>query len=194
AALAGMLVPRLLWELSATATVTALGVTLHERLLIVGLGILGYAAAAAAYRLARFRASWTLTETEAFHFYAVLAGAFLTFLVMAETEDRWLSLALAMDGMAILAIGFRIKDRPLRVLGLLVFALLVLKILFVDLAGAETMYRMLSFLVAGVVLLLASFAYARFESAGGRSQTLPEQCVRVQQNPSPGSSEPEPRN
>lgn len=36
------------------------------------------------------------------------------------------------------------------------------KILFVDLAGAETIYRILSFIVAGVILLLASFAYARF--------------------------------
>ena len=42
------------------------------------------------------------------------------------------------------------------------FGVLVLKILFVDLAGAETIYRILSFIVAGVILLLASFAYARF--------------------------------
>ena len=58
--------------------------------------------------------------------------------------------------------GFGLKDKVFRVSGLGVFALLVLKILFVDLAGAETIYRILSFIVAGVILLAASFAYARF--------------------------------
>ena len=33
---------------------------------------------------------------------------------------------------------------------------------FVDLAGAETIYRILSFIVAGVVLLVASYVYATF--------------------------------
>jgi uncharacterized membrane protein len=39
---------------------------------------------------------------------------------------------------------------------------LVLKILFVDLAGAETLYRILSFIVAGIMLLVASYVYATF--------------------------------
>ena len=61
-----------------------------------------------------------------------------------------------------MAAGFLLKDKVFRISGLSVFALLVLKILFVDLAGAETIYRILSFIVAGAILLVASLAYAKF--------------------------------
>jgi len=37
-----------------------------------------------------------------------------------------------------------------------------MKVLYVDLAAAETVYRILSFVVAGAILLLASFGYAKF--------------------------------
>jgi len=46
--------------------------------------------------------------------------------------------------------------------GLGVFCMLLLKVLFVDLAAAQTIYRILSFAIAGAILLLASFGYAKF--------------------------------
>ena len=36
------------------------------------------------------------------------------------------------------------------------------KVALFDLAGVETIYRILSFIVLGVILLLASLAYARY--------------------------------
>ena len=94
--------------------------------------------------------------------YAVGATILLTGLLWLEISRQWLSVAWAVEGLALVAAGFILRDKVFRVSGLSVFGLLVLKILFVDLAGAETIYRILSFIVAGVILLLASFAYARF--------------------------------
>jgi hypothetical protein len=94
--------------------------------------------------------------------YTFAASVLLTALIGTEVNRHWVSVAWAMEGFALVAAGFALRDRMLRTSGLGVFGVLVLKILFVDLAGAETIYRILSFIVAGVILLLVSFAYARF--------------------------------
>ena len=94
--------------------------------------------------------------------YAIGASILLTGLLWIDISRQWLSVAWAVEGLALVAVGFTLRDKIFRVAGLSVFGLLILKILFMDLAGAETIYRILSFIVAGVILLLASFAYAQF--------------------------------
>lgn len=96
--------------------------------------------------------------------YSVAASLTLTALLWLEVQPHWLSVAWALEGMALVACGFVLRDKVVRVSGLSVFGLLVLRVLFVDLAGAETIYRILSFIVAGAILLSASFAYARFST------------------------------
>jgi uncharacterized membrane protein len=44
---------------------------------------------------------------------------------------------------------------------ILLFSVTVLKVLTVDLAGLDALYRILSVLVLGAALLIASFLYAR---------------------------------
>lgn len=63
----------------------------------------------------------------------------------------------------LLILGFFLADRQSRLYGLGVFALVGGKLLFVDLAQADTPQRILSFVVAGAVLLIASYAYSMFE-------------------------------
>ena len=94
----------------------------------------------------------------------IAAVLLLTRLLGVEVAKRWLSVAWAVEGAVVLALGFGVRDRVLRISGLSLLGLLVFKILFVDLAGAETVYRILSFIVAGLVLLVASYAYTRFSS------------------------------
>ncbi len=96
--------------------------------------------------------------------YAIAAAALLIGLLWTELHRQWVSVAWAVEGATVLALGFAARDRVLRYIGLAVFGLMVLKILFVDLAGVETIYRILSFIVAGLVLLVASYAYTRFSS------------------------------
>jgi hypothetical protein len=54
------------------------------------------------------------------------------------------------------------RDLPaLRMGAILLFSVTVLKVLMVDLAGLDALYRILSVLVLGAALLIASFLYAR---------------------------------
>ena len=69
---------------------------------------------------------------------------------------------MAIEGLSLVAAGFILKDRLFRIPGLLVLALLTLKLLFVDLAKADTPQRIVSFIAAGVVFLIASYAYSKF--------------------------------
>jgi len=95
-------------------------------------------------------------------FYAVTASLLLAGLLWRAIVRSWLSLAWALEGLALVVAGFRLPDTSYRVCGLAVFAILLLKILFADLAAAGTIYRILSFAIAGAILLLASFGYAKF--------------------------------
>jgi len=95
-------------------------------------------------------------------FLAFCGSILLTRLLWIQMPADWLTLGLAIEGFCLVAAGFSIKDRILRIHGLWIFAVMAAKILFIDLAGAETIIRILSFIAIGVLLLLASLAYARF--------------------------------
>ena len=95
---------------------------------------------------------------------AVTASLLLAGVLWHDMPGRWLSLGWAVEGLALVVIGFRLPDKYYRVAGLVMFALLLLKILFVDLAAAETIWRILSFVGAGAILLLASYGYAKFNA------------------------------
>lgn len=99
-----------------------------------------------------------------FTFTSLRPPARLTGLLWSEVRRHWLSVALSFEGLGLVGIGFLWRDRLFRVCGLGVFGALILKILFVDMAGAETIYRILSFIAAGCVLLAASYAYAKWEA------------------------------
>ena len=75
------------------------------------------------------------------------------------------ALSIAWSGYAalLLAIGFARRRRTLRLAGLALLGTVAIKLLLIDLAGAPQAYRMLSFLVAGALMIAVSFAYHRFE-------------------------------
>jgi hypothetical protein len=104
------------------------------------------------------------------HVYSVAASIILLALLWVKVSSHWLSLAWAAEGLTLVVAGFALRDRVLRITGLGVFGALVLRVLFVDMAGVETIYRIVSFVVVGAILLAASLAYARFSVASPKSQ------------------------
>jgi uncharacterized membrane protein len=58
--------------------------------------------------------------------------------------------------------GMRGNRRPLRLAGLGLFAVVAWKVFFVDLARLEQIYRIVAFIVLGVLVLSGSFAYMRY--------------------------------
>ncbi|MCX5905530.1 MAG: DUF2339 domain-containing protein, partial [Proteobacteria bacterium] len=54
--------------------------------------------------------------------------------------------------------------RGARILGILLLGATVLKVFFVDLSELETFYRIISFIVLGLLLLAVSYGYNRFKN------------------------------
>jgi len=94
------------------------------------------------------------------------AGSFtLTTLILAKAPSDYCSTQLALEAIVLLTVGLSIKDSFLRQSGLVVLALLSGKLLFFDLAHHNTFERILSFIAAGIIFLLASYLYSRFSGS-----------------------------
>jgi len=99
-----------------------------------------------------------------------LAGTFgllalVTWVTGAASEAAGgipLTVAWAFLGLGVTLAGFFLRDRLLRIGGLGILALSVVRIIAVDVWGFDVILRMVSFLVLGSVLLLLGYLYNRF--------------------------------
>jgi uncharacterized membrane protein len=74
-----------------------------------------------------------------------------------------LTIALGAQAVGLLVAGFATEERIFRLSGLALFGICVLKLFFFDLRNLETLSRILSFIVLGLVLMGASWLYMRFK-------------------------------
>jgi len=72
-----------------------------------------------------------------------------------------------------LIVGFQWRMRPVRYIALGLFALTAAKLLVVDMNGVQQLYRILAFMLVGVVLIAASYAYHRLERRLGSDPPPP---------------------
>lgn len=79
----------------------------------------------------------------------------------SKLRSAALSVLWAVYAFTAMACGLWRSHAPLRIGAILLFGVTVLKVLTVDLAGLDALYRILSVLVLGAALLIASFLYAR---------------------------------
>jgi uncharacterized membrane protein len=101
-----------------------------------------------------------LLSTEVFTF----AGATIT----DQSRARWvghmsLSLVWGLYATAMLALGFRLRVRPLRLCALALFGVTAVKLAIVDIAHVQQIYRIISFVVLGALMIGASYLYHRIE-------------------------------
>jgi len=54
------------------------------------------------------------------------------------------------------------KKRQVRILGIFLLAVTIVKVFLSDLAELETLYRIGSFIVLGILLLIVSYGYNRY--------------------------------
>lgn len=100
--------------------------------------------------------------------YAVLASLFVSILIFYQLSINTVSIGWAMQGFSLLALGFVLNDRVFRLFGLGLLFICLLKVAFLDLAGVQTIYRTMSFVLLGLILLLASLGYARYRDKIGK--------------------------
>jgi uncharacterized membrane protein len=87
----------------------------------------------------------------------------------AKLRSATLSVLWAVYAFTAMAWGLWRKDTALRVGAIILFTVTVLKVLIVDLADLDALYRILSVLVLGATLLIASFLYARSRRRPGET-------------------------
>ena len=96
-------------------------------------------------------------------FHSVLGTATVTMLLFREVQGRLLTVALGIEGAALLIAGMLIvSERVLRISGLALFLLCIGKAFLYDLRQLDTFARILSFIGLGLLLLGASWGYTRF--------------------------------
>jgi hypothetical protein len=95
-------------------------------------------------------------------FYSLLASVLLAVLLFYEVSGGMLTMAWGAEALALLGAGFPLRDRLQRLSGLFLFLVCVLKLFLYDLRQLETINRILSFIVLGLLLVAVSWMYTRF--------------------------------
>ena len=94
--------------------------------------------------------------------YSIAVALVAAVMLREQVSGGMLTLSWSLEGIVLLAAGFAARERMLRLSGLTLLLLCIGKVFFFDLRNLETMYRILSFIGLGVVLLLVSWIYTRF--------------------------------
>lgn len=93
---------------------------------------------------------------------SLLATLLLGALIFHQVTGSVLTVAWGVEAVALLAAGFALRDRVLRLSGLALFLVCTLKLFFWDLRNLETLPRIVSFIVLGLLLVAVSWVYTRF--------------------------------
>ncbi len=76
-------------------------------------------------------------------------------------EHSWISLGLGIAGVIMFAAGFLIQDKIFRWAGLGIFALTVIRVIFIDLSMLSVIYKIITFIIVGILFLGISYLYTR---------------------------------
>lgn len=94
--------------------------------------------------------------------FSLAASTLAALLLFFEISGGLLTVAWGFQGVVLLGAGFAARERILRLSGLALFLLCVLKLFLYDLRNLDLFNRTLSFIVLGLVLVGASWIYTRF--------------------------------
>jgi uncharacterized membrane protein len=94
----------------------------------------------------------------------VLASSLILGIVAIEiyVPEFLITITWSLLAFIVLGTGFLLRERVYRLLGLLLLSISIARLFFVDVWHLETIYRILSFLILGVVMLALGFLYNRF--------------------------------
>jgi hypothetical protein len=101
-------------------------------------------------------------ERRAAAYLSSIASLLVMAILWGEVSGGWLTTSWALTGLALLATGFVVDGRTLRLEGLGLLLVCILKAFLYDLRNLETIYRILSFVALGLILIAVSWIYTRF--------------------------------
>ncbi len=95
-------------------------------------------------------------------FYGCLLLVVLS--IFKYITDIWVTVSLGLIGGILFAVGFLIKDKAFRHGGFILFGITLVRIVFVDLAELAIIYKIISFIILGIIFLGVSFVYTNDSS------------------------------
>lgn len=97
-------------------------------------------------------------------------GTGLTVIVLAlELSNAGVSVGWALFGLVLVAAGLLRDLRGIRLQGMALLLVTTAKVFLLDTSGLDLLARTISFLVLGVILMVTSYAYARWQDGDGES-------------------------
>ncbi len=95
--------------------------------------------------------------------WSITGTLLLCAVLYGKISGSLLTVSWGLESLSLLSIGFAARERILRLQGLALLLLCILKLFVYDLRNLETMYRILSFVALGLILLAVSWIYTRFK-------------------------------
>ncbi len=95
-------------------------------------------------------------------YFSLMATTLTTLLLYYRIQGSLLTMACGIQGVILLASGFPLRDRVFRISGLVLLLACIVKLFAWDLRHLETLPRILSLILLGVILLAVSWIYTRF--------------------------------
>ncbi|MFH1409692.1 MAG: DUF2339 domain-containing protein [Nanoarchaeota archaeon] len=90
------------------------------------------------------------------------AGTLLAFiLIILEMKEFLISVGWSILALVVMVLGFMFRQKHLRLQGMFIFGITILKVFLYDTRSLDTLYRTLSYIVLGILLLSISYVYAR---------------------------------
>jgi uncharacterized membrane protein len=119
---------------------------------------------AASVAAACFFAAQFVTRRERFArlYYPLLGASLIALLLWYESSASVLTIAWGVEGVALLAAGFPLRERVLRLSGMSLLMVCVLKLFLWDMRHLVGLPRIFSLIVLGLILLGVSWIYTRF--------------------------------
>lgn len=93
--------------------------------------------------------------------YNYSGAILLLFLISNQFSGALISLFWGLLALVVLAFGFALSDKDLRLQSFAVLGLVVFKVFIIDVSELEIVYRIFSYFILGLILLLVSFVYNR---------------------------------
>lgn len=96
-------------------------------------------------------------------FWLAIVNRFLGQLNLADEFNAGFSVALAIAGLVQMSLGMRLHQKILRIISLVTFGIVLVKLTLVDLWAMPTVGKIIVFIILGVILLLLSFLYQKLK-------------------------------
>ena len=82
---------------------------------------------------------------------------------LSQFKNVILSIVWALYGILVMIYGIYKRNHFSRIFGLSLIGIVIFKVFFVDTAGLETVYKILSYLSLGIILLISGFLYNKYK-------------------------------